>query len=202
MALVDAVAHCLSDGMVRNGMAGEAMILQQGPFFSDVFFRGGGLVDVEMIAPAREFEPIVAHCFCQRGKFLEWEIVPLASKERKRTRHGRQWLGIAASGKGIPVQRFGENGFELWYAEWLYQSMREAEIGRIGQNGIIRIATGGNGAYAGIKRQQVGKDFLAAEIAGDREIKDDDIEGMAGLLSSAIKANRFHTARGRTDLMA
>ena len=53
----------------------------------DVFFAGGGGIDVEVVSPAGEFESVVAHFFCERGEFFEGEVGPLAGEEGDGTRH-------------------------------------------------------------------------------------------------------------------
>ena len=81
MALVDAVADGLTDEMAGDGVAGVAVVLELGPLVVDVFLGRGGGIDVEMIAPTGEFEPVVAHFIGQRGEFFEREIGPLAGEE-------------------------------------------------------------------------------------------------------------------------
>jgi hypothetical protein len=67
--LVDQVADRLANEMVRHGEAGQAVVGEQFPLFADVGFRRHGAVDLEMVAPAGEFESVVAHAFGQGRKF-------------------------------------------------------------------------------------------------------------------------------------
>ena len=87
------------------------MVGKKLPFLPAVFWGGGGLVDVEMVTPAGEFEAVVTHPFPERGKFGQGKVGPLAGKECNRSRHGsedqrfrgRQPLSLA--GGSIPRQQ-------------------------------------------------------------------------------------------------
>jgi hypothetical protein len=50
------------------------------PFFADVGFRGSGLINIEVVAPAGEFDAVVAHRFYDRGEIGEREVGPLAGE--------------------------------------------------------------------------------------------------------------------------
>ena len=71
--------HALTVAAVRPE-AGEAVVSEEFPFFADVGFRRGGLVDIEVVAPAGEFDTVVAHFFDKRGEICEWQIGPLAGE--------------------------------------------------------------------------------------------------------------------------
>ena len=87
VALVDVVTDGLADQVAGDGVAGEAVVLQHRPFFVDVFLGGGGDVDIEVVAPAGEFDAIVAHFFGEGREFFEGEVGPLAGEQRDWTWH-------------------------------------------------------------------------------------------------------------------
>ena len=69
VSFVNQVADRLADEVVRDGETSQAVVREQFPLFTDVSFRGQGAINVEMIAPAGEFESVVAHALGQRSKF-------------------------------------------------------------------------------------------------------------------------------------
>ena len=87
MALVDAVADRLADEVARNRVARETVVFEERPFVVDVFLGRGGGIDIEMIAPAGEFDAVVAHLFDERGEFFEGQIGPLAGEQGDGTWH-------------------------------------------------------------------------------------------------------------------
>jgi len=70
----------LADEMTRDREAGQAVVGEELPFFADVGFRRSGLVDIEVVAPAGEFDAVVAHLFYERGEVGEWQVGPLAGE--------------------------------------------------------------------------------------------------------------------------
>src|SRR5688500_12606818 len=90
MARVDVVTNRLADEVTRNGVAGKAVILQQRPFVVDVFLAADRSIDVEMIAPAGEFDAVVAHLLDERGERFEGKVGPLAGEQGDRTGHGEE----------------------------------------------------------------------------------------------------------------
>ena len=71
MTLIDVVAYRLADEVIGNGMTGQPVFLKKRPFglYIAIFFQG--LLDVKMIAPAGQFNPVVAHVGHQREEFFE-----------------------------------------------------------------------------------------------------------------------------------
>ena len=63
------------------------MIGEELPFFGDVFFGRGGGIDVEMVAPAGEFEAILAEVARLLAEVFQLEIGPLAGEERDGSGH-------------------------------------------------------------------------------------------------------------------
>ena len=80
VAGIDRITDGLADEVARDREAGEAVVGEEFPFFADVGFRRGGLVDIEVVAPAGEFDPVVAHFFDKRGEICEWQVGPLAGE--------------------------------------------------------------------------------------------------------------------------
>ena len=58
----------------------NAVVGEEFPFFADVGFRRSGLIDIEVVAPAGEFDTVVAHRFDKRGEVGEWQVGPLAGE--------------------------------------------------------------------------------------------------------------------------
>jgi hypothetical protein len=130
VAFVDVVANSLADEVIGNGEAGQAMIREQLPFFGDVLFRRRCGVHIEMVAPAGEFDAVVAHFFGEGCELSEREIGPLAGEECNVSWHGGGWEKCAAGicdrrtlcfavrarcrkGKFSFASRVGENGIRL-----------------------------------------------------------------------------------------
>src|SRR5258708_2830691 len=88
VSLVDEIAYCLADEMTGNRAARQTVRPQQLPFALKVFFRRNRLIDIEVVAPAGEFDAVVAHLFCERRQFFEGKVGPLASKEGDGACHG------------------------------------------------------------------------------------------------------------------
>ena len=82
VALVDRVAHRLPHQVVRDRKAGQAMRLEQRPLVAQVLRRGNGLVHVEVVAPARQLDTIVAHAPGEGSELRQGQIGPLAGEER------------------------------------------------------------------------------------------------------------------------
>ena len=80
VADVDRVTNGLADEVARDREAGETMVGEEFPFFANVGFRRSGLVDIEVVAPARELDAVVAHLFHKRGEVGEREVGPLAGE--------------------------------------------------------------------------------------------------------------------------
>jgi len=66
---VDRVAHRLPDEVVGQGLAREPVVGEQLPLFPDVAVVHG--IDVEMVAPAGEFDAVIAHALRERRELLK-----------------------------------------------------------------------------------------------------------------------------------
>ena len=87
MAIVDPVADRLADEVGGDGVNGEFVALELVTLLGAV--RGllecpGG---VEVVAPAGQFEPLVAELARFPGEIIEGQIGPLAGEQRDRSRH-------------------------------------------------------------------------------------------------------------------
>ena len=89
MALVDAVAHRLSDEMGAERPDSESVTVEQLADPTGVAVVGEGLVDLEVVAPACELEPVEPDRGRLGGKLLERQVGPLAGEESDRARHRR-----------------------------------------------------------------------------------------------------------------
>ena len=87
MAFVDAVADRLAHEVVGDRVAGEPVVFEHRPFVVDVFLGICGGIDVEVVAPAGEFDAVVAHFFDERGEFFEGQVGPLAGEQGDGTWH-------------------------------------------------------------------------------------------------------------------
>src|SRR5690606_37211725 len=59
-------------------------------------------IHVEVVAPAGEFETVVAHFIGERREFFEREVGPLAGEEGYRSGHNREVIGLTPGGCEIP----------------------------------------------------------------------------------------------------
>src|SRR5262245_19661599 len=110
VALVDAVAHGLADEVRRDREAPEAVVLEHRPVLLRVVLVLVAARDVEVVAPARELQAVVAEVLGLPGEHLERQVGPLAGEETDRTGHDdlrdgtRAWNRILspdpASGNG------------------------------------------------------------------------------------------------------
>ncbi len=80
MTCIYAIADRLSYEVIGNGIAGQTVGLEEFPLFLDIVRLIEGLLDIKVIAPAGEFEAVIAHFFSLRGKFGKREIRPLAGE--------------------------------------------------------------------------------------------------------------------------
>ena len=87
MATIDRVAHCLTDEVSSERPAAEAMAVEQRALVPDVVGLGQGKADVEVVAPAGQFEAVEAPASRLGGQLLERQVGPLASEQRHRSCH-------------------------------------------------------------------------------------------------------------------
>ncbi len=107
MAGVDVVEDRLSDEVIRDGEEFEIMPVEQLPLAGAVSVVGEGLVDLEVIPPAGEFETVITEVAGLFAQVFEFEIGPLAGEQSDGTSHrcclssqrgacGRESLGRTA----------------------------------------------------------------------------------------------------------
>ena len=85
---VDRVEHGLADAMGAQGEHLEVVFVQQGAAFRAVVVLLQRSLDLEMIAPAGQFEAVVAEAAELTGQFGQRQIAPLAGENCYRSRHG------------------------------------------------------------------------------------------------------------------
>jgi hypothetical protein len=96
VARIHKIAHRLADQVVADREALQAVLGQQRALVEQVLLRRERLLHIEMVAPARELEPVVAHAFGERREFGQRQVGPLAGEERDGASHGRGLLEKAA----------------------------------------------------------------------------------------------------------
>ena len=90
MTVVDGVADRLADKMSADRQNVQMIALQDLLLRSAVFLVLERLVDLEVVAPAGELEPVETPAAGLRGQILEWQVGPLAGEERDGTGHQRE----------------------------------------------------------------------------------------------------------------
>src|SRR5690606_17108416 len=83
----DGVAHRLADQVVGDRPALESVLVEQLVPGVDVGGVGEGLVHLEVVAPAGEFEPVVAEVAGESADLLQGQVGPLAGEQREVARH-------------------------------------------------------------------------------------------------------------------
>src|SRR5690606_27305104 len=115
--LVDRIAHGLADEVARDRGAGEPVIAEERPFVLDVFLVARGGVDIEVVAPAGEFDAVIAHLLDERCELFQGKVGPLAGEQGDGTRHGERsegdWFHSADGDR--QGERFGGTG---WQSAW------------------------------------------------------------------------------------
>lgn len=61
--------QALADQVAAEREALQAVLFEQRALVAHVAVRGEGLLDVEMVAPAGEFQPVIAHRLGERREF-------------------------------------------------------------------------------------------------------------------------------------
>src|SRR4051812_31063612 len=87
MTLVERVAHGLADEMGRHGVAREAVAVQELPPASQGLGLVERAVDLEVIAPAREFQAVELPAGGLLGQVREGQVSPLAREQCDGTTH-------------------------------------------------------------------------------------------------------------------
>jgi hypothetical protein len=85
--LVDAVAHGLADEVSTERPDAETVLLEELALPAGVAAVGDRLVDLEVVAPAGELEPIEAPARTARGELRDRQVGPLAGEQGDGTRH-------------------------------------------------------------------------------------------------------------------
>jgi len=73
--------------VVADSPAAQAVLVEQRPLIRDVGGIGESLIDLEVIAPAGQFQPVVAPAFGQRRQLGERDIGELTREQRNRSCH-------------------------------------------------------------------------------------------------------------------
>src|SRR3712207_7111435 len=94
VALIYWVADGLTDQVVADGEAFEAVTLKYLPLAPYVAVVFESLVHLEVVAPAGEFQAVVAHLLGEGCEFLQGEVRPLAGKQGYGSRHSSSCLYI------------------------------------------------------------------------------------------------------------
>ena len=89
---VDIVEDALSDEVIGDRKQLQVVLLQEVAFTAAVGIVGDRLVDLEMVAPASQLEPVVTKLTGLLAQRLEGEIGPLAGKQRNGASHGDSFL--------------------------------------------------------------------------------------------------------------
>ncbi len=85
--LIDEIAHGLADEVCRNRIAGEAVVFQDLPLLFDVSLVLDRLIDFKMVAPAGEFQTVVAKGLGLLAEVFERQVGPLAGEQGDGTGH-------------------------------------------------------------------------------------------------------------------
>jgi len=85
---VDRVADGLADEVVADGKAIQIERCEQIPLGFAVAVVGEGFVDFEVVAPAGEFEAVVAPVRCHLAERFEREVGPLSGEKCDGSWHG------------------------------------------------------------------------------------------------------------------
>ena len=86
----DAVAHGLADAVIGENEHLQIVTRQQVELSLAVFVFAQGSLHLEVIAPAAEFEALIAPVVELLRQFFQRQMRPLAAKEQDRTAH--VWL--------------------------------------------------------------------------------------------------------------
>src|SRR4051812_47643178 len=89
MALVDRVTYGLADKMRRHGEARKTVAVKKLARTAEIVGLAQRTVDLEVIAPAREFQPVESPTRGRLGQVRERKIGPLAREQCDRTTHTR-----------------------------------------------------------------------------------------------------------------
>ncbi len=88
MAGVDAVADRLADEMRAERPAAEAVLLEEAALLATVRLVRERAIDLEVVAPAGELQPVEAPGATPLGEIRERQVGPLAGEQGDGTGHG------------------------------------------------------------------------------------------------------------------
>ena len=91
---VDVVQHRLADQVAADGEHLEVVLFQQFAFLAAVVVLVEGLIDLEMVAPAGQFQPIVSEAAAFASQFGQGQVRPLAGEHRDRSSHVGKLLPV------------------------------------------------------------------------------------------------------------
>ena len=80
--IVIRIANELPGEMIRNRPAAESVLFQKSAFVGAIFFAFAGFIDFEVVAPAGEFESVVAKIRRHFAHPREGQVCPLPRKKR------------------------------------------------------------------------------------------------------------------------
>src|SRR6266478_2400742 len=86
---IDRVANSLADQVIRDRPAVEAVALEDLPTSLDITWVRQGLVDLEVVTPAGELQPVESPGGRLARQRVESQIGPLAGEQSHRTSHPR-----------------------------------------------------------------------------------------------------------------
>jgi hypothetical protein len=95
VARVDRIAHGLPHEVRADRPAPQAVALEQLAPAGGVVGLGHRAVDLEVIAPARELQPVEAERRRLAREVVEGEVGPLACEERDRSGHRSSRVGCS-----------------------------------------------------------------------------------------------------------
>ena len=84
---VDVVQHRLADQMVADGEHLEVVLFQKLAFLGAVVVLVEGFIDLEVVAPAGQFKPVVSEAAALASQFGQGQVCPLAREHRDRSSH-------------------------------------------------------------------------------------------------------------------
>ena len=88
VAFVDQVTDGLADEMAAECEALEAVLLEQNAFGAHIAVGLQCFLDVEVVAPAGQFQSVIAHRLGERREFGQRQVSPLSGKECDWSGHG------------------------------------------------------------------------------------------------------------------
>ena len=107
MPVVDAVQHSLSDEVIGNREHLQIMFFQLFAFARTVTVVGKRLVDLEVVAPTSQLQAIVAPLTCLAGQVFQFQVGPLAGKQRDGSCHGGGPFGVSSQLSAVSDQLEG-----------------------------------------------------------------------------------------------